>query len=153
MGSNVRGSAGSGGGGEGERPEWNFAIERGLQEAGPSSSFLTFTLNERGVHRQTTGIEHRLYHLFLPRLSATCTESLTPFLALLPCSSHAGLSSLLNPHRLFDGDYTLLGAHYSIVRGEAEVRLVVGSVGDPIRSDRLRAGLGRRGNNRSFLFL
>jgi phosphatidylinositol glycan class T len=92
-------------------------------------------------------LEHKLYHIILPRLSSTCTESLTPFLALLPCSSHAGLSSLLNPHRLFDGDYTLLGAHYSIVEGGiGEVRLVVGSVSDPIRRDRLKGGLGRRGS-------
>lgn len=54
---------------------------------------------------------HRLYRVLTPRLSAACTESLTPFLALLPCRSRAGIASLLNPYQLFDGDWTLLAIH------------------------------------------
>ena len=52
---------------------------------------------------------------------------------------------MLNPHKLFDGDWTLLGVHF--VRGEDEgvVRLEVGSVGDPVRLERLRGGMGKRG--------
>ncbi|KDE07715.1 hypothetical protein MVLG_01989 [Microbotryum lychnidis-dioicae p1A1 Lamole] len=88
--------------------------------------------------------EHRLYRATMPRLSATCTESLTPFLSLLPCASYAGLSSLLNPHRLFDSDWTLLGVH--VLRdGQANsIQLQVGTVADPIRQDRLKGFLGRR---------
>ncbi|GAA5947718.1 hypothetical protein JCM10213_002089 [Rhodosporidiobolus nylandii] len=90
--------------------------------------------------------EHRIYRLLLPRLSAACTESLTPFLSLLPCSSHAGLSSLLNPHRLFDGEWTLLAVHvkHEELSGRAKVEMQVGSVIDPVRRDRLSGQLGRR---------
>ncbi|GAA5900976.1 hypothetical protein JCM6882_005993 [Rhodosporidiobolus microsporus] len=90
--------------------------------------------------------EHRLYHAALPRLAAACTESLTPFSSLLTCSSHAGLSSLLNPHRLFDGEWTHIGV--KVVHEEeserARVELEVGSVQDPVRRDRLKGQLGRR---------
>lgn len=37
-----------------------------------------------------------------------CTENLTPFLKLLPCKGHAGISSLLNGHKLFDTDWSVL---------------------------------------------
>ncbi|GAA5985234.1 hypothetical protein JCM10908_002578 [Rhodotorula pacifica] len=91
--------------------------------------------------------EHRLYRLTIPRLSAACTESLTPFLSLLPCSSRAGLSSLLNPHRLFDGEFTSIAI--SMLRNESaetvRFELKVGSVQDPVRLDRLTGQLGRRG--------
>ncbi|GAA5867605.1 hypothetical protein JCM3774_001525 [Rhodotorula dairenensis] len=91
--------------------------------------------------------EHRLYRLTIPRLSAACTESLTPFLSLLPCSSRAGLSSLLNPHRLFDSEFTSIAI--SMLREESQecvkFELRVGSVQDPVRLDRLTGQLGRRG--------
>ncbi|KAK9454182.1 GPI transamidase component PIG-T [Dipodascopsis uninucleata] len=45
-----------------------------------------------------------LYHGSLPR-EAVCTENLTPFLKLLPCKGHAGLSSLLDGHRIFDAKW------------------------------------------------
>ncbi|SCV73524.1 BQ2448_7450 [Microbotryum intermedium] len=89
--------------------------------------------------------EHRLYRTTIPRLSATCTESLTPFLSLLPCASYAGLSSLLNPHRLFDSDWTLLGVHVLRDSQAHSIQLQVGAVADPIRQDRLKGFLGRRG--------
>ena len=34
-----------------------------------------------------------------------CTENLTPFLKLLPCKGRAGISSLLDGHRLFDSQW------------------------------------------------
>lgn len=52
------------------------------------------------------GIEKNL-HLFhgaLPR-EPVCTENLTPFLKLLPCKGRAGISSLLDGHRLFDSQW------------------------------------------------
>ncbi|GAA5928411.1 hypothetical protein JCM3775_000604 [Rhodotorula graminis] len=90
--------------------------------------------------------EHRLYRLSMPRLAAACTESLTPFLSLLPCASHAGLSSLLNPHRLFDGEWTLIGIQFAKddEHETARLALEVGSVQDPVRRDRLTGQMGRR---------
>ncbi|BGP34593.1 Subunit of the glycosylphosphatidylinositol transamidase complex-like protein [Rhodotorula toruloides] len=90
--------------------------------------------------------EYSLYRLTMPRLAAACTESLTPFLSLLPCSYHAGLSSILNPHRLFDGDFTLIGVKFLLKEAEekAAFELEVGSVLDPVRKDRLTGQLGRR---------
>lgn len=92
-------------------------------------------------------VEYSLYRLTMPRLAAACTESLTPFLSLLPCSYHAGLSSLLNPHRLFDGDFTLIGVKFLLKEAEemAAFELEIGSVLDPVRKDRLTGQLGRRG--------
>lgn len=34
-----------------------------------------------------------------------CTENLTPFLKLLPCKGKAGISSLLDGHKVFDADW------------------------------------------------
>ncbi|GAA5864421.1 hypothetical protein JCM8547_005814 [Rhodosporidiobolus lusitaniae] len=98
--------------------------------------------------------EHRLYRTVMPRLAAACTESLTPFLSLLPCSSHAGLSSLLNPHRLFDAEWTLLSVKFvhEELSGRAKVELEVGSVFDPVRRDRLSGQLGRREFSLSSLY-
>lgn len=93
-------------------------------------------------------IDHRLFHLSIPRLSATCTESLTPLLSLLPCGSHAGLGSVLNPHRLFDGEWTLLKIMLvKSKKGTLDVRLDIGSVVDPVRQSRLQGSLGSRGEN------
>ncbi|BGP42695.1 Subunit of the glycosylphosphatidylinositol transamidase complex-like protein [Rhodotorula kratochvilovae] len=98
--------------------------------------------------------EHRLYRLTMPRLAAACTESLTPFLSLLPCASHAGLSSLLNPHRLFDGEWTLIGVKFlkEELHASARIELEVGSVQDPVRRDRLTGQLGRREFSLSSLY-
>ncbi|GAA5954935.1 hypothetical protein JCM21900_005940 [Sporobolomyces salmonicolor] len=96
--------------------------------------------------------EHRLYRLILPRLAAACTESLTPFLSLLPCASHAGLSSLLNPHRLFDGEWTLLDVKVARFEESIKAQLGVGSVADPVRRDRLSGQLGRREFSLSSLY-
>lgn len=98
--------------------------------------------------RRVEDADHSLYHATMPRLSATCTESLTPFVSLMPCASRAGLSSLLNPHQLFDSEFTLIGVHY--VRDETSGRFTfnVGSVADPVRKHRLAGGMGKRGKPR-----
>lgn len=93
-----------------------------------------------------------MYRLALPRLAAACTESLTPFLSLLPCSSHAGLGSLLNPHRLLDGEWTLIDIGVKRLAEEIAVSLGIGSVLDPVRKDRLSGQLGRRGTELPFLY-
>ncbi|KAL9610182.1 MAG: hypothetical protein Q9167_005110 [Letrouitia subvulpina] len=45
-----------------------------------------------------------LLHGALPR-EVVCTENLTPFLKLLPCKGKAGISSLLDGHKLFDASW------------------------------------------------
>lgn len=45
-----------------------------------------------------------LLHGTLPR-EVVCTENLTPFLKLLPCKGKAGISSLLDGHKLFDANW------------------------------------------------
>ncbi|KDN49986.1 hypothetical protein RSAG8_01322, partial [Rhizoctonia solani AG-8 WAC10335] len=47
---------------------------------------------------------HSLRYAAIPSENV-CTENLTPFVKLLPCKAHAGIASLLNPHRLFDADW------------------------------------------------
>jgi GPI-anchor transamidase subunit T len=46
----------------------------------------------------------QLFHGALPH-EPVCTENLTPFLKLLPCKGRAGISSLLDGHRLFDSQW------------------------------------------------
>jgi phosphatidylinositol glycan class T len=45
-----------------------------------------------------------LLHGMLPN-EVVCTENLTPFLKLLPCKGKAGISSLLDGHKLFDASW------------------------------------------------
>lgn len=45
-----------------------------------------------------------LMHGALPH-EVVCTENLTPFLKLLPCKGKAGISSLLDGHKLFDASW------------------------------------------------
>lgn len=45
-----------------------------------------------------------LVHGSLPR-EVVCTENLTPFLKLLPCQGKAGVSSVLDGHKLFDASW------------------------------------------------
>ncbi|XP_064640505.1 GPI transamidase component PIG-T-like [Lineus longissimus] len=46
----------------------------------------------------------------LPRESV-CTENLTPWKKLLPCSSKVGLAALFDARKLYDSDYHSLGLH------------------------------------------
>lgn len=56
-----------------------------------------------GTH--TSGTEAlQLLHGMLPH-EVVCTENLTPFLKLLPCKGKAGISSLLDGHKLFDASW------------------------------------------------
>ncbi|KKY24382.1 putative gpi transamidase component gpi16 [Phaeomoniella chlamydospora] len=54
----------------------------------------------KGDHNQADGGLH-LLHGVLPG-EVVCTENLTPFLKLLPCKGKAGISSLLDGHKVFD---------------------------------------------------
>ncbi|KAI1848814.1 hypothetical protein JX266_005242 [Neoarthrinium moseri] len=57
-----------------------------------------------GDHPNTTMTNMHLLHGVLPR-EVVCTENLTPFLKLLPCKGKAGISSLLDGHKLFDASW------------------------------------------------
>lgn len=45
-----------------------------------------------------------LLHGTLPG-EVVCTENLTPFIKMLPCKGKAGISSLLDGHKLFDASW------------------------------------------------
>ncbi|KAF1925959.1 GPI transamidase component GPI16 precursor [Didymella exigua CBS 183.55] len=55
-----------------------------------------------GHHRDAPNLH--LLHGTLPH-EVVCTENLTPFLKLLPCKGKAGISSLLDGHKLFDASF------------------------------------------------
>lgn len=57
-----------------------------------------------GDHPNTNSSDLHLLHGALPR-EVVCTENLTPFLKLLPCKGKAGISSLLDGHKLFDASW------------------------------------------------
>ncbi|KAI9048828.1 hypothetical protein LZ554_007659 [Drepanopeziza brunnea f. sp. 'monogermtubi'] len=57
-----------------------------------------------GNHPNATAENLHLLHGTLPR-EVVCTENLTPFLKLLPCKGKAGISSLLDGHKLFDASW------------------------------------------------
>ncbi|KAI1342948.1 Gpi16 subunit [Xylariaceae sp. FL0016] len=57
-----------------------------------------------GDHPSFTLENTHLLHGVLPR-EVVCTENLTPFLKLLPCKGKAGISSLLDGHKLFDASW------------------------------------------------
>ncbi|KAH6714276.1 GPI transamidase-like protein component Gpi16 [Leptodontidium sp. MPI-SDFR-AT-0119] len=57
-----------------------------------------------GNHANSTAENLHLLHGTLPR-EVVCTENLTPFLKLLPCKGKAGISSLLDGHKLFDASW------------------------------------------------
>ncbi|KAN0120405.1 GPI transamidase-like protein component Gpi16 [Hyaloscypha variabilis] len=57
-----------------------------------------------GDHKNSTLESLHLLHGTLPR-EVVCTENLTPFLKLLPCKGKAGISSLLDGHKLFDASW------------------------------------------------
>ncbi|CAE7215547.1 unnamed protein product [Rhizoctonia solani] len=72
-----------------------------------------------------------------------CTENLTPFVKLLPCKAHAGIASLLNPHRLFDADWHGMSITVRWLENTGiELRLGFGAVMDPVRlsQDSMRRG-------------
>lgn len=57
-----------------------------------------------GDHPNVNSSDLHLLHGTLPR-EVVCTENLTPFLKLLPCKGKAGISSLLDGHKLFDASW------------------------------------------------
>jgi phosphatidylinositol glycan class T len=60
------------------------------------------TFEPEGVHKSQDNLQ--LLYGTLPH-EVVCTENLTPFLKLLPCKGKAGISSLLDGHKLFDATW------------------------------------------------
>jgi phosphatidylinositol glycan class T len=60
-----------------------------------------------GIHQKSTAGKLQLMHGVLPH-EVVCTENLTPFLKLLPCKGKAGISSLLDGHKLFDASWQIM---------------------------------------------
>lgn len=61
-----------------------------------------------------------LFHGSLPS-EVVCTENLTPFLKLLPCKGHAGISSLLSGHKIFDTDWTSFAIDVNVANSSIQV--------------------------------
>lgn len=62
------------------------------------------TFEPAGHHSESAMTKLHLLHGTLPR-EVVCTENLTPFLKLLPCKGKAGISTLLDGHKLFDASW------------------------------------------------
>jgi phosphatidylinositol glycan class T len=65
------------------------------------------TFEPEGIHQKFMGPKLQLLHGVLPH-EVVCTENLTPFLKLLPCKGKAGISSLLDGHKLFDASWQIM---------------------------------------------
>jgi phosphatidylinositol glycan class T len=65
------------------------------------------TFQPEGVHPASMLPNLQLLHGSLPH-EVVCTENLTPFLKLLPCKGKAGISSLLDGHKLFDASWQVM---------------------------------------------
>lgn len=59
---------------------------------------------EGTINNTATKQQQHLMHGMLPH-EVVCTENLTPFLKLLPCKGKAGLSTLLDGHKVFDANW------------------------------------------------
>ncbi len=72
-----------------------------------------FSFRPQGVATDwyTTRSAKLLKYAALPRENV-CTENLTPWKKLLPCSSMAGLSTLFNAVKLYDSTYHSLSLNY-----------------------------------------
>ncbi|KAF1349910.1 GPI transamidase-like protein component Gpi16 [Delphinella strobiligena] len=62
------------------------------------------TFDSEGTTLHANSPNLHLLHGALPH-EVVCTENLTPFLKLLPCKGKAGISTLLDGHKLFDASW------------------------------------------------
>lgn len=86
----------------------------------------------------------QLLHGVLPH-EVVCTENLTPFLKLLPCKGKAGISSLLDGHKLFDASWQAMAIDIRpVCTSETdcilEIEQTIDMVVDIARSKRPRGG-------------
>ena len=102
-----------------------------------------------GDHADESISDLHLLHGTLPR-EVVCTENLTPFLKLLPCKGKAGISSLLDGHKLFDASWQSMSIDVQPIceAGEEDCKLQITQTIDMVldiqRSKRPR---GRRSNS------
>lgn len=68
-----------------------------------------------GQHHNASNLH--LLHGTLPH-EVVCTENLTPFLKLLPCKGKAGISSLLDGHKLFDASFQTMAIDVRPICGQ-----------------------------------
>lgn len=95
-----------------------------------------------GAHSDSILPNLHLLHGTLPR-EVVCTENLTPFLKLLPCKGKAGISSLLDGHKLFDASWQSMSIDVRPVNGDSgesllEITQTIDMVLDIQRSKRPR---------------
>jgi phosphatidylinositol glycan class T len=95
-----------------------------------------------GIHPKGAMDNLQLLHGTLPH-EVVCTENLTPFLKLLPCKGKAGISTLLDGHKLFDAAWQTMAIDIRPVcspNGECilEIEHTVDMVLDIARSKRPR---------------
>lgn len=69
---------------------------------------------EGTTYNSTTDAKLHLMHGMLPH-EVVCTENLTPFLKLLPCKGKAGLSTLLDGHKVFDANWQAMAVDVKTV--------------------------------------
>jgi phosphatidylinositol glycan class T len=98
------------------------------------------TFEPRGDHKNATLENLHLLHGTLPG-EVVCTENLTPFLKLLPCKGKAGISSLLDGHKLFDASWQSMSIDVRPLGGGLEITQTVDMVLDIQRSKRPRGVL------------
>ncbi|KFY14055.1 hypothetical protein V491_06169 [Pseudogymnoascus sp. VKM F-3775] len=91
----------------------------------------------RGDHSETSLQNLHLLHGTLPR-EVVCTENLTPFLKLLPCKGKAGISSLLDGHKLFDASWQSMSIDVRPIEGGLDITQTIDMVLDIQRSKRPR---------------
>lgn len=100
-----------------------------------------------GIHPKGAMDNLQLLHGVLPH-EVVCTENLTPFLKLLPCKGKAGISSLLDGHKLFDASWQAMAIDIRpVCTSETdcilEIEQTIDMVVDIARSKRPRGGLSK----------
>lgn len=93
------------------------------------------TFEPKGRFDNKTMENMYLLHGTLPK-EIVCTENLTPFLKLLPCKGKAGISSLLDGHKLFDASWQSMSVDVRPIEGGLELTQTVDMVLDVHRAKR-----------------
>lgn len=95
------------------------------------------TFSPQGTFNNSSMENMHLLHGTLPR-EVVCTENLTPFLKLLPCKGKAGISSLLDGHKLFDANWQSMSIDVLPLPEGLQIAQTVDMVLDVQRSKRPR---------------
>ncbi len=98
---------------------------------------LTFGSTRSTSNERLPNESLHLLHGVLPG-EVVCTENLTPFLKLLPCKGKAGVSSLLDGHKVFDASWQSMSIDVRQIGGKVEITQSIDVVLDVERSKRPR---------------